>query len=184
MQYLSDLEAFKEFLGTHVYPFLAKLPGALLLLLALWVVGKIVAGSIRRLGVARNLDPDLTRILASSLSLTLTAVGVIMALGTIGVDVTALVAGLGLTGFALGFALKDIISNALAGVLLLLYETINQKDRIKVAGFEGVVREITLRYTVLEADDQSTIYVPNSLLFNNAVVVNGAVQDPTSKQAV
>ena len=44
--------------------------------------------------------------------------GFVTALGSVGVDVSALVAGLGLTGFALGFALKDTISNLLSGVLI------------------------------------------------------------------
>ena len=47
--------------------------------------------------------------------------GVITALGTIGVDVTGLVAGFGLTGFAVGFAMKDALANLLAGVMILLY---------------------------------------------------------------
>ena len=44
-------------------------------------------------------------------------------LGILGVDIAALVAGLGLTGFALGFTLKDALSNLLAGILILFYQT-------------------------------------------------------------
>ena len=86
------------------------------------------------------------------------------------VDVTALVAGLGLTGFALGFALKDLISNLLAGVLLLLYRPFQRGDHIDVAGFSGFVREIDLRYTTLE-EEEKIYLVPNSLLLSKGIKV-------------
>ena len=58
--------------------------------------------------------------------------------GTVGVDVSALVAGLGLAGFAIGFALRDAVSNTLAGVLVLMYQPFRVGDDIKT----GKEREI------------------------------------------
>ena len=91
-------------------------------------------------------------------------------LGTIGIDVMGLIASLGLVGFAVGFALKDAISNALAGVLLLVYDPFKRGDVIAVAGKQGTVVEIDMRYTTLDAAEQR-ILVPNSQLLNNVVVV-------------
>jgi small-conductance mechanosensitive channel len=85
-------------------------------------------------------------------------------------DVSALVAGLGLTGFALGFACRDILSNLLAGTLILIYRPFQRNDRIAVLGFEGIVIEIGLRYTALQAEDKK-ILIPNSNLFTNPVTV-------------
>jgi small-conductance mechanosensitive channel len=85
--------------------------------------------------------------------------------------VSALVAGLGLTGFALGFALRDVISNTLAGVLVLLYKPFRRGDRISVAGSEGVVSQIDLRYTTLVVDEETRVLVPNSTLFTNSIRV-------------
>ena len=96
--------------------------------------------------------------------------GAVTALGTAGVDVAALVAGLGLTGFALGFAFKDIISNVLSGILIIVYKPFDYDDHIKVSSFEGTVTSIDLRYTQLEADGRK-IFVPNSMLFTNAITV-------------
>src|SRR5262249_11304139 len=62
--------------------------------------------------------------------------GAITALGTLGVNVSALVAGLGLTGFALGFAFRDALSNVLAGVMILIYRPFHHGDQVLVAGFE------------------------------------------------
>lgn len=96
--------------------------------------------------------------------------GVVTALGTTGVDVSALVAGLGLTGFALGFGLKDILANIVSGVLILLYRPFELSDRISVTGLERIVSEIDLRYTRLEQEEK-TFLVPNSLLITNTITL-------------
>ena len=97
--------------------------------------------------------------------------GLVSALGTLGVNVSALVAGLGLTGFALGFALKDALSNLLAGALLLIYRPIRSGERISVAGFTGTVVRIDLRYTVLQHEGER-ILIPNAVLFTNPITVS------------
>ena len=97
-------------------------------------------------------------------------IGLVTALGTLGIDVSAIVASLGLTGFAVGFALKDSISNLLSGVLILIHRPFDVGDTIKVKSFEGLVSTIDLRYTRLERDGEK-ILVPNSLLFTNPISI-------------
>jgi small-conductance mechanosensitive channel len=104
------------------------------------------------------------------LNFTIVIVGLITALGTMGSNVSALVAGLGLTGFALGFALRDSISNLIAGVLILVYQPFTINSRIKVAGYEGTVVSIDLRYTVIESEG-AKVLIPNSKLFTNPITV-------------
>jgi small conductance mechanosensitive channel len=134
--------------------------------------------AVARVGRRRHLDPDLTRLLARLTRLTLVAFGLLTAVGTLGIDVKALVAGLGLTGFALGFALKDIISNSLAGILILTYKPFGRGDRIDVAGSNGQVEAIDLRYTTLAIEDGGRVLVPNSTLFTNSIKVMGAPPPP------
>ena len=69
-------------------------------------------------------------LLARAAKIALITLGAVTALGNLGVDVSAIVVGLGLTGFALGFALRDTISNLLAGVLILLYSPFEIGNRI------------------------------------------------------
>ncbi|HEY6098497.1 MAG TPA: mechanosensitive ion channel domain-containing protein [Anaeromyxobacter sp.] len=150
---------------------LPRAGAALLALAAFWVAGGVADALLRRFGRVRMLDPDLTAFLGRAARATLVAFGAVTALGTIGLDVRALVAGLGLTGFALGFALRDIISNTIAGVLLLLHKPFHRGDRISVAGAEGVVSEIDLRYTTLVVDAGTRVLVPNQTLFTNSIRV-------------
>lgn len=79
-------------------------------------------------------------------------------------------AGIGLTGFAIGFALKDTISNFLSGVLILLYRAFEKGNRIKISGYEGIVIAIDLRYTELDSEGNK-ILIPNAKLFTDAITV-------------
>ncbi len=150
--------------------------------LALILLFLLLAWGLRRFfrRVAGRFDAErrpLIDLAAETVWFTAIALGVIVGFGTMGVDVTALVAGLGLTGFALGFALRDAVSNLLAGVLILLYQPFRTGDRIEVAGSTGAVAGINLRYTVLDAGDRH-ILVPNSSLFSNSVVVHRPLRQP------
>lgn len=139
---------------------------------ALWA-GAAVAGRLTRRAAGAAADRDRAQaieLLGQALRLALLLLGAVSALGTVGVNVSALVAGLGLTGFALGFALKDALSNLLSGILIVLYRPFHRGDHIQVAGFEGRVADIDLRYTTLEGEERRVL-IPNSLLFTNTVVI-------------
>ncbi len=92
--------------------------------------------------------------------------GTIVGLGTMGINVEALVASLGLAGFALGFALRDAIASVLAGVLILIYRPFGYGDHIVVSGFEGVVVHINLRYTTIEDSDKHHL-IPNQTMYSS-----------------
>ena len=148
----------------------ARAAAAIAIFLVFWISGKIIEFAICRFSSRVPQNPDLVILLGRAAKITLVIFGLITALGTVGVDVSALVAGLGLTGFALGFAFRDVLSNVLAGVLILLYRPFGRGDRIAVSGMEGVVAEIDLRYTTL-ANESNTILIPNSNLFTNPITV-------------
>lgn len=140
-----------------------------LVFIVFWIAARVAGRIIERIA-ALEAHPDLLHLFARATKAALLAFGVVTALGTAGVNVAALVAGLGLTGFALGFALRDILSNLLAGVLILLYKPFRRGDKILVSGLEGTVANIDLRYTILE-NEGKRILIPNSNLFTNPIVV-------------
>lgn len=142
--------------------------------LAFWLVANIVRKLLRSIGGrAEPGKEDVFNLLGQIAKVTLLITGAITALGTLGVNVTAMVAGLGLTGFALGFALKDALSNLLAGIFLLIYRPFKRGDQIKVEEFSGTVISIDLRYTTLQGTAQK-ILIPNSVLFTSAITLNEA----------
>lgn len=112
--------------------------------IAFWIAAKILELIIGRFTGRVPHNPDLVELLGRTAKIAL-VFGAVTALGTVNINVSALVAGLGLTGFALGFAFRDILSNLLAGVLILLYRPFGRGDRISVTGLEGTVTHIDLR---------------------------------------
>ncbi len=118
----------------------------------------------------RQVHAGLRALARQGLRVTLWLVGLASALGTLGINVSALVAGLGLGGFALGFALRDILANLVAGVLILVYRPFQEGEEITVAGQSGTVSAIDLRYTEL-ASAGTRVLVPNQTIFTSAVVV-------------
>jgi small conductance mechanosensitive channel len=159
-----------EALAKELLHYLPRLGFSLLVVLAFWYAGKGIQRLIIRLTHGRRLDAGLVSFLSGSAKTALVLLGLVTALGTLGVDVTALVAGLGLTGLALGFAMKEIISNALSGIMILFYKPFRLGDSVNVTSFEGTVIEVNLRYTVLDAETR-LIFVPNTNLITNPVTV-------------
>jgi len=146
---------------------------SLLLFLGFWLLASIVHRVILR--IASNRSPQreqVIAVLASFAKVSIILVGIITALGSLGVNVSALVTSIGLSGFALSFAMKDTLSNLLAGILILLYQPFKINQNIKVGAHEGTVRQISLRFTHLYFED-TEILIPNSTLLTNSIIING-----------
>ncbi len=85
-----------------------------------------------------------------------------------------LIAGLGIGSVAIGFAFKDILQNWLAGLLLLIRQPFRPGDQIVVSGYEGTVRRVETRATIIQTYDGRRVIVPNADVYSSAVVVNTA----------
>ena len=165
-----------EEIFTAILLFLPRLGLAVIIFAVFWFFARLLRGTVQRFGRTRRLSPDIINLMDQISEVALLAFGAISALATLGIDVWAMIAGLGLVGFALGFALKDLLSNFLAGFLILIYNPFVRGDLIQVSGNEGKVIEINLRYTVLQGEEKR-ILIPNSILFSNAVTVERKTVD-------
>lgn len=153
--------------------FLPKFLLAVLIFLIFWIAARIVKSVVVGVCTKTELEEDIIQLAARSAKGLCLVLGVITALGTAGVNVSALVAGLGLTGFALSFALKDALSNMLAGVLILIYRPFSIGDRISIGASEGEVLTIDFRYTTIQAEGKMVL-IPNSTLFKKEIsLLNG-----------
>ena len=88
-----------------------------------------------------------------------------------------LLAGLGITSVAIGFAFKDILQNFFAGILLLWKQPFVIGDEIRVAGFEGIVEEIDTRSTRIRTYDGERAVLPNGLVYSQTLLVRTAYPD-------
>jgi len=144
---------------------------ALSLLVFFLVLSRVAHFGVLRIVQRTHAHGPLGDLLASIARVGLVVLGVITALGTLGVNIMGIVAGLGLTGFALGFALKDSIANLLAGVMILLYRPFEVGDIIDVGGLSGRVTHVDLRYTELDAEKERVL-VPNSKMLTDPIKVS------------
>lgn len=88
-----------------------------------------------------------------------------------------LIAGLGITSVAIGFAFKDVLQNFFAGILILWRRPFIVGDEIKVGGYEGAVEEITTRSTRVHTYDGERAVLPNGDVYTNAVLVRTAYKN-------
>ena len=112
--------------------FAPRLGAAIGVFILFLIGGKLLMKIIHRMGRSNRIDDELSNFLGRSAKVGMLLFGAVSALGTLGIDIGALIAGLGLTGFALGFAFKDTISNVLAGIMVIIYKPFDQDD-IKIA---------------------------------------------------
>jgi small-conductance mechanosensitive channel len=136
-----------------------------------WIAAKTTHSFIDR--VADKNPPQrqpVFYILGTISKIAIIVIGLITALGSAGVNVSALVASIGLSGLAIGLASKDAFSNLLAGIMVLFYQPFKIGDIIEVGQLKGKVIKMSMRYTHLAAEN-AEILVPNSsLLINNIVI--------------
>jgi len=103
-------------------------------------------------------------LLKKLVNLVVWSLAVVVALQQIGVEITGLIAGLGIGGLAFALAAQDILSNFFGGAAVLTDKPFEVGDRIKVSGKDGFVRKIGLRSTVIETFDGTHIVIPNKVI--------------------
>jgi len=140
-------------LVTATVLFLPRLAVSIATFLGFWVAAAVLQAVVARVGGRSYLGDDVRRLIQRVLNVGVLTFGAVT---------------------ALGFALRDILANVVAGTLILIYRPFHRHDRVSVAGFEGTVSDIDLRYTTLQTEGKR-ILIPNSTLFTNAIsVVEGA----------
>lgn len=100
---------------------------------------------------------------------TVTGVGIMVALSQIGISLGPMLAGLGVAGFVIGFALQDTLGNFAAGGMILIYRPYDVDDYVEVAGASGFVKEMSLVSTTIATFDNQTLVVPNSKIWGDVI---------------
>lgn len=98
------------------------------------------------------------------------SITLLTALGEIGLDVRTFIAGLGVTGLIIGFALRDTLSNFAAGLLLLTYRPFRAGELIEVEGSQGTVEEMTIVNMQMTSTDGVRIILPNSKVWGAKII--------------
>lgn len=164
-QQLSPLEQ----LVNQIIAFIPKLVVAIIIFVVMLLLARWSYRLVRSALQKREVDPEVTLLLARITQISIIVLGTIWVLATVDFNVTGFVAGLGIVGFTVGFALKDIAENFVAGVLLLLQQPFDIGDAIEAGGFSGTVINIEIRSTTIRTWDGLMVIVPNSAVYTNAI---------------
>jgi small conductance mechanosensitive channel len=143
----------------------------LLILVAFWFAARIGRGAVRK-GLARSKVSIST--LAQDFFIKMTGrlimlLGLIIAIAQLGIEVAPLLAGLGIAGFVVGFALQDTLSNFASGLMILVYRPFDVGDVIEAGGVMGKVDEMNLVSTMILTFDNQLLVVPNKQIWGGVI---------------
>ena len=149
---------------------------SLTLFIGILILSRWLARVVRRVTerALRHSDQSISRLLKETIiSMTGTVVfliGVLVALAQIGVSVTPMIAGLGVVGFIVGFALQDTLSNFASGAMILAYRPFDTGDFISAAEAEGTVLKMNLVNTTIVTVENKVLIIPNSKIWGGVIM--------------
>lgn len=148
---------------------------SLVWILAVMLAGKILLMLLRRvLRHVFNKSRKINDLMASFLLKVVSAIGWIVVamivLDKVGVNLAPIIAGLGVTGFILGFAFQESIGNLLSGVMIVLNAPFRIGDYVDVGTLSGTVKEMDMMCVTLATADNKRVTVANKLVWGNAIV--------------
>ena len=135
-------------------------------ILAIMIIMKI----LRKMFSRSKMEPSLAGFILKVIKIALEFAAVMIVAGSLGFDVTALLAVFSLLGLAISLSVQNLLGNLVSGVVLLMNKPIRDGDYIQAGGAEGVVKNIGLFYTELTTLDNKTVSVPNSELSAGQIV--------------
>lgn len=153
--------------------------GLLILLLILVFVAESVVRRyfLHRLLQRTRVDPSVRFAIARIAGYSFIALGIYVALLLVGLNLSSLAVVAGALGVGIGFGLQNIVHNFVCGLIILIERPITIGDRVEIGGVAGQVKQIRLRSTTIETNDNITYIVPNSDFITNTVI-NWSHGDP------
>ncbi|MBR9864811.1 MAG: mechanosensitive ion channel family protein [Rhodobacteraceae bacterium] len=165
-----------------LFKLLPNIAVAIVVLVVFWLIAKGVSSLVRRYASKRD-RPSLADVGGSLVKWAIVIVGVMLAVTIVAPTISPgdLIAGLGVSSVAIGFAFKDILQNMLAGILILLRQPFEIGDQIVSGGHEGTVERIETRATLIKTYDGRRVVIPNADIYTDSVVVNTAFETRRSE---
>lgn len=166
----SDLASFAQSALERLTPFLLSALGALaVLVVGLWVAGRIKGLAKRAMKRSARIDDTLSGFLSSLIYYGLVALVVITTLGVFGVPTASFAAVIGAAGLAIGLALQGTLGNVASGAMILGLRPFNVGDFVETAGESGTVKSITLFTTELATIDNKLVIIPNGKVWDEPI---------------
>jgi small-conductance mechanosensitive channel len=167
---LDQLDNIKWKMGTSTLSVRTMLEGAVtagvVLLIALWISSALEARLLRS---AKGGDLSLRKAFSNAIRALLMFVGLLVALSSVGIDLTALSVLGGAIGVGIGLGLQKLAASYVSGFVMLAERSVRIGDNVRVDGFEGRITDINARYTVVRALSGRESIVPNEMFISGRI---------------
>lgn len=150
--------------------FFPKLIVAIVIFILTLLAANLPAKAIRKVASKRIRSVEALKLIKRISQWTVVIIGTVVALDQVDFNVTGFVAGLGIAGFTIGFALQDIARNFISGLILLYRQPFKIGDFIEVTGHTGTVNMINIRDTEIQTLDGDLVIIPNNKVFENPII--------------
>jgi small conductance mechanosensitive channel len=135
-------------------------------IIAIWIIMKI----LRRMMDRSKLTASLQSFILKAVKIALEFAAILIVAGSLGFDVTALLAVFSLLGLAISLSVQNLLGNLVSGIVLLMTKPITDGEFVEVGDVSGVVKDVGLFYTELLTLDNKLVSVPNSDLSSSRIV--------------
>ncbi len=163
------LDGLALHLGDVRISLLVIVQGAATLAVLLWLTTLVSARLERRIDRAAGLSPSVRVLTGKLVKIALVAVAILIAINSLGIDLTALAVFSGALGLGVGIGLQKVIANLLSGITLLMDKSIKPHDVIAVNGTYGWVESLGARYVSVRTRDGTEHLIPNEELLTQRV---------------
>lgn len=150
---------------------LFRIVSFILIILAFRIIAAIIRRLVDKATSSEKFDFSqlLQDFLGSMTQKTVMLIGFMIALSQLGIEIGPLLAGMGIMGFVVGFALQDTLSNFASGLMILVYRPFDIGNFVDVAGISGVVKQMNLVSTTILTIDRKRMIIPNSKIWGDII---------------
>jgi small conductance mechanosensitive channel len=167
--FMDSISVVLEEVLVKIIDFVPKAIAAMVVLVISIYLAGLVSKLVRKALEKRKVDYEVKLVITNITRWSVIGLGIFVALGQMGFDLSAFLVSLGVVGFTIGFALQDISKNFVAGMLLLLQQPFDIGDAIQVTGFSGTVLNVDLRATEIRTFDGPIVLIPNADVYSNPI---------------
>lgn len=144
--------------------------GLIIAAILLQAASLIASFAVKRIERVTDLSASLQVLITKAIRVFLYTAAILVAMSSVGIDLTSLAIFSSALGVGIGFGMKTVFSNYVAGILLLVDDSIKPGDTIEVGGVYGVVRDMRGRYASVLTRDGTEYLIPNEQLISGEVV--------------
>ena len=167
---LEELDDIKWKVGSSTLSVRTMLEGALtagvVILITLWISAAIESRLLRS---ATGSELSLRKAVSNATRAILVFVGLLVALSSVGIDLSALSVLGGAVGVGIGFGLQKLAASYVSGFVMLAERSVRIGDNVRVDTFEGRITDIRARYTIVRALSGRESIIPNELFISNRI---------------